>query len=420
MFSNYIQSKGYTYEQFVYDNIIIDKSKYDNIWFFKDVPEYIIAKTSIYDSYEIYTKYRNCDIGADLVAIKDNIIYFIQCKNYDNVISVNDLSSFYFLLYEHNLNGIVYYNGYLSERIIDLSKNKVPFINMVFNNQLIDNRILRTPNNKINKPKDYQLDAVKKLNNIHRSVLSLPCGMGKTYTSFLLSKKYDNIILIAPTRSLTEELLTNMDSYYENKLNPILISMDGLRDVNLITSILKDKNIIASTYDSVDILIQLLDKLKNMFIIIDEYHNLSNNNLTNKENNINKLLETKNSILFLSATPLKDKNKYFGNIIYKYNWIDAIENKYICDFKIIIPHKKSYVEYFEKMLCDLNYSYTDIKLVNKCYFLLRSMLYEGSRKCIVYLTSITKSLIFNNILLWTFATLQPFLKTIKIKDFYGF
>ena len=83
---------------------------------------------------------------------------------------------------------------------------------------------------------------------------------------------------MAPTRSLTEELLTNMDFYYENKLNPILISMDGLRDVNIITSILKEKNIIASTYDSVDILIQLLDKLKNMFIIIDEYHNLSNNN----------------------------------------------------------------------------------------------------------------------------------------------
>jgi hypothetical protein len=79
-------------------------------------------------------------------------------------------------------------------------------------------------------------------------------------------------------------------------------------------------------------------------------------------------------------------------------WTDAIENKYICDFKIIIPAVKNYVEFFKNMLNDLNYRESDIKLVNKAYFLLRSMLYDGSRKCITYLTCINKSEKFHCIL----------------------
>jgi superfamily II DNA or RNA helicase len=411
MLTDYIQTKGYAYEQYVYEKL---KKKFDNIWFFKNVPEYVIKKTKLYNSYDIYTKYRNSDIGADLVAIKNDIVYFIQCKNYDTVISINDLSSFYFLLYEFNLNGLVYYNGKLSERIVDLSMGKVPFINLPFNNQLIDNRLLRISDNNIVNIRDYQLDAVKLLENENRSILSLPCGMGKTYTAYLLSRKYKNIIMIAPTRTLTEELLTNMDDYYKHQYNPILISMDGSRDINIIKSNLKELNIIASTYDSVDILKEILNGLEEVFIIIDEYHNLSENNLTDPTNNINQLLETNKKILFLSATPLKKNLKYFGEKIFKYRWRDAIENKYICDFKIVIPAKKNYIDNFMNMLNDLNYTESDIKLVNKAYFLLRSMLFEGSRKCITYLTCINNSELFKNILIWMQKLLNITLKIYQI------
>jgi hypothetical protein len=148
--------------------------------------------------------------------------------------------------------------------------------------------------------------------------------------------------------------------------------------------------------------------------IIDEYHNLSENNLTDPTNNINKLLETNKKILFLSATPLKENFKYFGDKIYKYSWIDAIENKYICDFKIVIPKEKNYIELFKNMLDDLNYTESDIKLVNKAYFLLRSMLYEGSRKCITYLTCINKSEKFKDILIWMQKLLNITLKIYQI------
>ena len=62
------------------------------------------------------------------------------------------------------------------------------------------------------QPRDYQLEAIEILKNEKRSILSLPCGTGKTYTSYLIAKAkaYSNIIIIAPTRTLTSELLHTM------------------------------------------------------------------------------------------------------------------------------------------------------------------------------------------------------------------
>ncbi len=54
----YRQIKGYTYEEFVLNNLL---SQYDNVYYFKDTPEYIIAKTKLYSNYNIYNKYKNCD-----------------------------------------------------------------------------------------------------------------------------------------------------------------------------------------------------------------------------------------------------------------------------------------------------------------------------------------------------------------------
>lgn len=125
------------------------------------------------------------------------IIYFIQCKNFNDTILMENLAGFYFLLYEYDLTGILYYSGTLSQRVKDLSKNKIQFINLPFNNQTID--IIED----IEKPlitRDYQIEAFNKLNQKNNSILSLPCGMGKTYTASLLAKNYDNIIILSPLR----------------------------------------------------------------------------------------------------------------------------------------------------------------------------------------------------------------------------
>jgi superfamily II DNA or RNA helicase/phage anti-repressor protein len=413
MLTNYIKTKGNEYEKYVLNFF---KSKIDvKAWLFKNTPEYIIAKTNLYKSYDLYSKYRNCDIGADIVALIDNNVYFIQCKNYENVISIDDLASFYFLLHEFDLNGYVYYNGTLSERINDLSMGKVPFIHLPFNNQIIDNKLLNINNNVIHEPRDYQVEAYNLLQHEHRSILSLPCGMGKTYTSYMIAKTYSNIIIISPTRSLSIDLLNNFSQYSNSSFNPLLISMDGSRDPVNIKSMLKDKNVISVTYDSVDILNMIINDLDNIMIIIDEFHNLSDNNINDKNNEINKILSSTHKILYLSATPFDfNNNEYFGNVIYKYSWKEAINKSYICDFKIILPAEKEYLKIFNKFLNDINVETMSPKLVNKTYFLLRSMLYEGSKKCIIYMTTIDKANNFKIIIEWMQKLLNIKIKTYLI------
>ena len=102
------------------------------------------------------------NIVAKIEALKNNKYYFIQCKNYNDTILMENLAGFYFLLYEYNLTGILYYNGKLSQRVLDLTNNKIQFINLPFNNMTID--IIQN----IDLPliiRDYQQEAYNQLLN---------------------------------------------------------------------------------------------------------------------------------------------------------------------------------------------------------------------------------------------------------------
>ena len=395
----YKQIKGNTYEEFVLNNLL---SQYDSIYYFKETPEYIIAKTKLYSNFDIYNKYKNCDIGADLVAIKNDQVYFIQCKNFNNTISINDFCSFYFLILEFELNGIVYYNGVLSERLTDLAQGKIQYNNLPYNNTIIDVEFISNESKNI-IPRNYQLEIYNEFKNIDRGIISLPCGMGKTFCSWLIGRDYSNIIIISPTRSLSDSNLVQLYNYSVNTYNPVLISMDGSRDPKYIFNVLKDKNIISSTYDSVDILNIIIKKLDNYVIFIDEYHNLSSNNLEKNSDPICKLINLKNKIIFMSATPIHLDKKYsniFGNYIYKYNWAKAIELRYICGFKIILPEDNSDTTVFDNFLSNINYSNVDKEQVLKTYFILRGLNYYGSNKTILYSSSTDEALKYSNIIEW--------------------
>jgi len=397
----YKKLKGDTYEEYVFNNLL---SEYDNVYYFKETPEFVMAKTKLYENYDIYQKYKKCDIGADLVAIKNDKVYFIQCKNFSQTISINDFCSFYFLVLEYELNGIVYYNRNLSERLIDLATGKIKYYNLPFNNTILDINFINEKNNII-EPRDYQLEIYKYFKNIQRGIISLPCGMGKTYCSWLIGKDYNNIIIISPTRNLAETNLVQMYNYSQNTYNPILISMDGTRNYNEIKLLLKEKNIISSTYDSVDILNKILLKLKKNAIFIDEFHNLSKANLNNNENEIYKLMiDDNNKILFLSATPITNKNykMIFGDNIFKYDWKKAIESKYICDFKIILPENNNElnIKAFNDFLTSIEYKNEDRELIIKCYFLLKGINYYGCNKTILYSFDINEANKYYDIIQW--------------------
>lgn len=382
----YRQRIGTEYEYFVLNHI---KNIYDKVWHWLDFPEKLLYELNIISDYDKFKKYRN-DIGADLVAFKDNKYYFIQCKNFKETIYIDTLAGFYFLLYENNLNGILYYNGSLSERLVDLSTKKIPFINLPFNNE---NIIFDKSEQKI-VVRDYQLDAYNTLKGKEKSILSLPCSMGKTYISALLAKDYDNIIILSPTRSLTQQTLEKFKEYLGNEYNYMLISVDGNTKINHLNKIIKTKNVISSTFDSCDVVNVLCNKLKNCFLIVDEFHNLSENNINDDKNEINKLINRKLNKVFVSATPIKN----FMNItdIYTYEWEKAIENKYICNFNIYLPDIPEINKYVE--IIKNNYTEQEIKLIRKAYNLIKSMLFNGDKKCICYLTTIEKAVIFNKIL----------------------
>jgi len=376
----YQQIIGTSYEYYVLENI---KKDFEKVWHWSDFPEKLMYENKMIKNYETFCKYRY-DVGADLVAFKENKYYFIQCKNYSDTILMENLAGFYFLLYEYDLTGILYYNGTLSQRVIDLSMNKIQFVNMPFNNQTI----IKNNQEIIMEDREYQKEAVIKLKNKKMSILSIPCGMGKTYISSLLAKDYDNIIILSPLRCLAQQTLEQFKKYMGNSYEPILISIDGTRNIQKINSYIKDKNIFSSTYCSVDIIISIIDKLKNVFIIIDEFHNVSENET------MNKLLNYDCNKIFLSATPIEN----FMDIkdVYEYSWLKAIENKYICDFNIYIPDLK---ETFEELikLCKKD---TNIKTLNKTYFMLKSMLFNGDKKLICYATCIEYANEIANVIDW--------------------
>ena len=108
------------------------------------------------------------------MAVKDNQYYFIQYIDFKDTIYIDTLAGFYFLLYENNLNGIMYYSGTLSERLVDLSTNRIPMICLPHNNE---NIVFNKPVHRM-VARDYQIEAYNALKRKTASILSLPLMTG--------------------------------------------------------------------------------------------------------------------------------------------------------------------------------------------------------------------------------------------------
>jgi hypothetical protein len=205
--------------------------------------------------------------------------------------------------------------------------------------------------------------------------------------------------MLSPLRYLAYQNLHRFKEYYKNKFNYILVSTDGTRNIDKITALIKKKNVISSTYDSCDVIIKILDKLKNVYIIVDEYHNLSHSNINDNNNDINKLIKSEHDKIFMSATPLEKFIDIPMDNIYKYIWNNAIDNGYICDFNIYIPNNEYAINDLMQLLNE-NYDEKEIKLIKKAYYIVKSMLMNGDKKCICYLTTIEKAEQFSKYLNW--------------------
>jgi type I site-specific restriction endonuclease len=114
----------------------------------------------------------------------------------------------------------------------------------------------------------------------------------------------------------------------------------------------------------------------------------------NKDDDFYGVLNSEHNILFMSATPRVYEmegdaddhyQRVFGTIIPSMSFRYAIENKYICDFKIWLPFISSDDKQLNNEITRV-LSVHDInpKLIDKCNFLLLSLSNTGSMKCIIY------------------------------------
>ena len=392
--------KGDEYEVFIKNYIINNLNKEAYLW--DDIPEKILIDSKLMNSHNDKRLKRKenkvnplIDVGFDLLQIDENNYTGVQCKNgYNDGLRIDNLSGFYMLAanYTHFNNYIVYHTSKISHNIKNhMFNDKIKYIKLLMNETETKEEIKTEF-----KPHDYQIEASNKIINHlgdnNKAILSMPCGCGKTYTSYLIANKYDKVVMISPLKQFAKQ---NLDRYVEyGRNNTLLLDSDGTRDIDQITEFINNnaKFLISATYKSVDILQQL--NLQNFLIIIDEFHNLSKNNVCNEEDNFYKLLISNNKFLLMSATPriyeLEDdddenNNIDLGETVYKMTFTEAIQKKYICDYKIWLPSiQEDNSDLNNELINEIGIDDIDNELKAKCMFLFKNLLDHGSKKCILY------------------------------------
>ena len=424
--------KGTAYE--IYINNYLNNIDANNIaWLWKDTPYQDLRKAGILGDWNIYrinkkrllnntTENENenslQDTGIDILLLNNDKYYIVQCKNYDakNYVNMESLAGFYMMIIHYDLNGILYYTSKLSHNILSQKPTeKVKFIHKIFENEpiYIENNLNNVNNvnikneysNLLETPFDYQIEAYNIITKVFetkkRAILHLPCGMGKTLTSMKIGLDYDQIVIVSPLREYCIQNLERFKSEFKYKdYTGLIIDTDGLRDeTKILDFIKKNKKIILSVcYKSCDILSKVLANLSKHIILIDEFHNISKNDVMGlNENGMYDILMSNSKILFMSATPkiftiddddienLELNEDIFGTIEYKYDMGLAIKNNLICDYEIYIPDIEINTSGFiNDIKTEIDIKSLEDYILIESEFSIRGMLETGVRKKIFY------------------------------------
>jgi predicted helicase len=381
--------KGDKYELQIKNYIINELNKNAYLW--HETPETILINSGIIGSHNDHRLRRIenkenslIDTGIDVIQIEDNnLCSLVQCKNgYKSGVTMNNLAGFMcWIATLDKLTGYIYYTNKLSENVKCLPPNKrIIYVKQKYTEDIIIEEITEF------KPYDYQLKAKEEFDNnfTNRGILSLPCGTGKTLISKLCSDNYKQVIIISPLKQFAQQNLDKFIEYSETKLmNTLLVDSDGERDIKEIKKFIKSNGsfLISSTFCSIDVIYKSLKYMKDPLFIIDEFHNLSKNNVTNEDDDFYKLLHSDHKILFVSATPrvyeLEDEDEdyeleLFGPIIYNMSFTEAIDKKYITDYKIWLP---SIHEDNKQLDTELNIYEIDSIIKAKCKYFYSCLLH---------------------------------------------
>jgi hypothetical protein len=232
------------------------------------------------------------DVGCDIFMIDtENHNHLIQCKYYSsNSVKIEDLAGWHGMLLDYpDMFGDLYYTSKLSENIKARKPTpRIQYFHKPYEHILetektitlepLNNEVCKTltlfPTFKL-QPRDYQLDAYNALKDKQRTVLQLPCGMGKTLIAIMLSSHYDLVIFISPLKSYCEQ---NQKRFKEQlpSFHTEIVDSEGTRDLETLRLIINDGGKIALfvTFKSLDVIMKLWENVKHGYFIIDEMHNI--------------------------------------------------------------------------------------------------------------------------------------------------
>ena len=182
-----------------------------------------------------------------MIQIDGDKCSILQCKNgYSNGLCVEDISGIMmrsnflrdvrtFVYYTNCLSRNIRYTAKLSPYVVNIdcstnidklleisNDNKIYFVKLLCedknNQEIIKTKII---------PYSYQTEAVTKFkehfesNNI--GILSLPCGCGKTYTSYMISSDYSHIVILSPLREFASQNLKRFIEYGYDETITLLV-----------------------------------------------------------------------------------------------------------------------------------------------------------------------------------------------------
>jgi len=419
--------KGIEYEIYVNDYLnSLQSTHISYLW--KKVPDKVLFDADLITDYDMHRLNRNKtentlhDRGVDIIMLsRDGNINFVQCKNYKRNIHISDLSGFsYVMAHENHKNKLchLYYTSGVSKNITNNKPSNLILCKKEFNCKSLSTiqTTTQTINNatptynttptynlyeyqqrvKILFDKYYEQN-VNDISINKKSILSMPCGTGKTILGCYISMSYNVVILITPLKQYAEQNIVKY-KLYDPSRKSMLIDSDGTRDIDMINEFIEtnDKILLSVTYKSCDIINEL--NVVNPFVIIDEFHNLSYNNVYDENDDINKIINSNNKILYMSATPRIyelenssdiDVESMFGNVVYKMDYNEAITEGYICDYEVILPVISESLNDIQEISIGINnelnrtFSKNDL-IFQKCCYLFECIKRYGTMKCILY------------------------------------
>ncbi len=389
------------------------------------------------------------EYGLDGIAYEENEesgskkFYGIQCKNYaeGTYLRAKDIATFLSVTFLRlrskcmDTTGYLYHSCRLESRLAkDLKCSGDLIVPIKYDGNpegITERREMMSGATSVSaeveteKLRYYQEDAVKALKEEWDGIglLNLPCGTGKTTVvghylrDMVNEEKVERIFVFSPLRVLTKQNLDRIGKYIGDGFERVLVDgdEDGTRDTTgVLEKIAKGKVLISSTYYSAKDVISAIfqgegagceeteegdsemeDDLsqeeeyvsniytENSIVIVDEAHNV--------DDELVSILKKFKRVLLLTATPtiyLYDKIQC--NTLYNYSLAQAIKDKYVCDYKIYLPH----IDYNE---IPIEFKEYDKEIVAKVMYLINGMLKNGSRRCIVYMPSVADCISFNKV-----------------------